>query len=1233
MRRTLLPSLLLLPLLVASSARAEQPPCASDVDCPNGTTCSDGKCREIQRRLLAPGYYRSADHRTKIVWPFPLFVYAQRNPLPGETGFRFLAWPPLYGHWWSKEGKGKIVFPFYWRFQSYRARTTTTVVPPVVWRDFADKGGALGVLPLFYASRFEQHRKLLIPPLLSFWRSDDGRGLRQGLITPLYYFRREKDAATDISPLFARTSSKESAFAWAFPLNFYWRSGARSNLLGLPLVWERKDAGSGAFFWLLPPTVYSHGKDESFFTLFPIFWRTTHKQWSFTLLPPIFHRGRPKGYLAGVFPLLWLGKDDDRRQAVLFPVFWRFSGKTGGTTVALTFYRRWRNDRSAVGLLPIFYAGEDRKAGTSYQLLLPLFWRSTRDHDKRAKIISPVFAWERDDVTRVRQWGLLAPPYYHRRDPVRAVDALFPLFLRWRNYDEGTTTWALGPFVHHDDPDEKGFAAVPLLVRFTEKRSGAHGGLVGPVYWSRGPNHSATALFPLLFHSRTGSRSAAVLFPIFWRFADRNGSSTLAGLFYHHRDRQGWYAGLAPLVLLQDHGGVSHQIVPPLFAHLRDARERSETWFFFPFYRTTRPSGHATGVLPLFFAGRDGPRGYLAMPLLLFARTTDASRNAGSLWIGPYYGWREGCLSPSDGTCDDSGDNVFPIFFRSQRFTKSGVRTSLTIFPVYHFTSDPRREVLVSPLGGYARDFARKTEWGAWGPYVWHRAPGRGGFAIVPLFAHYRDARDQSETTVLPLFVSYRAPGRRTLVVLPSFWWLREPGETNLAVFPFYFRIRTGDPKKDDVDVAFPLVWSYRSSARRLLIAGPYYRRTTPESASWSFLPLLYSSRDRKGRTFVGFPLYWDFDDFVKQRRSIYAGPVYSRQYADGWGFGVFPLLFLSRRTESSHTVVFPLFWRFTDARAKTATTVFGPIFRRRDGARAGFGLLPFFWTFGDPSGERSVTVLPLFHVKTNPTATRVWTLPFGIGRSVERSYDWVTPLYWRSIDRAAKTTTLVLPPLLYYGNWGPTGRTDSALLVFFHQKRIEGRTVVAFPLLWHFDDYHDTATTLLVPLWLRYRVHRDDTTTHLFPWLMWLRTHPQGTDLVVLPLFYRFAKRDSAVAVLFPLYWDFKGRDRRTTVAFPLLVRVDRPDSDTWLVLNTWLRFFKREGGYQLIVFPLFEWARIRPKDLRVELFFGLVGYERIGRSRFVKLFWFFDVPIAPPSRDEAAWLGSERRSWMLSR
>ena len=98
---------------------------------------------------------------------------------------------------------------------------------------------------------------------------------------------------------------------------------------------------------------------------------------------------------------------------------------------------------------------------------------------------------------------------------------------------------------------------------------------------------------------------------------------------------------------------------------------------------------------------------------------------------------------------------------------------------------------------------------------------------------------------------------------------------------------------------------------------------------------------------------------------------------------------------------------------------------------------------------------------------------------------------------------------------------------------------------------------------------------------------------------------------MVFPLYWDFARPQRRTTVAFPVSWRFDREDHTSTVVLNTYHRRDKRRGAYRFHFIPLFHVGRRRPGALRWAVLTGLVGYDRIGRNRFLTLFWGLHVKL----------------------
>ncbi len=105
----------------------------------------------------------------------------------------------------------------------------------------------------------------------------------------------------------------------------------------------------------------------------------------------------------------------------------------------------------------------------------------------------------------------------------------------------------------------------------------------------------------------------------------------------------------------------------------------------------------------------------------------------------------------------------------------------------------------------------------------------------------------------------------------------------------------------------------------------------------------------------------------------------------------------------------------------------------------------------------------------------------------------------------------------------------------------------------------------------------------------IWVRSRPEATD-----------------AVVFPLVWHFGGAKRSSTVVFPLYWRFDRPNTRTYVVANTYYRRNKRNNTYDFWFLPLFRVQRPRPGDFNFEFLFGLVGYQRVGRNRILRLLYF---------------------------
>jgi hypothetical protein len=165
-----------------------------------------------------------------------------------------------------------------------------------------------------------------------------------------------------------------------------------------------------------------------------------------------------------------------------------------------------------------------------------------------------------------------------------------------------------------------------------------------------------------------------------------------------------------------------------------------------------------------------------------------------------------------------------------------------------------------------------------------------------------------------------------------------------------------------------------------------------------------------------------------------------------------------------------------------------------------------------------------------------------------------------------------------------------------------------------------------VVPLFYYHYDFREKQHRVLVPPGVYVRSSPQHTDVAVFPLFWHFSGPKRSSTVLFPLYWDFTRGRYRATVVFPLFWRFANKDRVHTVVLNTYYGRHRTKGTYRFLFLPFLELARLRPGDFKFGFLGGLVGYERIGRNRYLKLF-FFRIRLKPlPAAPSAGRLPARR-------
>jgi hypothetical protein len=765
--------------------------------------------------------------------------------------------------------------------------------------------------------------------------------------------------------------------------------------------------------------------------------------------------------------------------------------------------------------------------------------------------------------------------------------------------------------------------------RFWDKKADASATMVFPIFARRsGPRDTTTAvgvfpvfaywrnfkgggwsagLFPLAFFGENRGNAHGVIFPLFWRVSDKDSATTVVAPFvYWRRDPRGTSGGI-PLVLTfwGERQGESYAVQFPLFWRFTNARAGTATTVTpVGYYRRDR-DGWSLGVgpvIPLFYA-RSGTTRSHAVLFPLFWRFKDTEAQRTTTVVGPYWHRTWG---------NETTDGVFPLFHYRRGTRPGGTtdETSFTLFPLVHYHRDAYTNVLVTPLFASAKGPRRSG--GFVGPFIWYRGTDHS-LDLLPLL--YTDLSHKSTGERFRQwgpFFQVDGPGRRARVLFPLFGRYADDQETDTYVFPslYFMRRKNGDR----VDAFLPLFWRSSVDGRKALVVGPFYDQESPGVRNTGLFPLWFRASNQERRiTTVPLLLFFHRTDYkTDQERLLLPLFWYSRDGAKSTT-KFFPLLWAGRTETSSYQVVFPVFWRFTDSKAETATTIVGPIFWSQNKTDRTRGLLPLFWYSRDSAtGAGSTALMPLYYENHGPGRKTVMTPLFGYKRSPESNFTYagpVLPLWVKHTNLRTETETQVMPPLLYFSRTRPEGSLRTFLALFWRRQDVTSSTTLALPIVFDVHDYNVSRTTMIVPLFLR---HAD---------------YIQGSVQWVAPLFYRRTSPTASTTVLFPLFWDWKtAPDHRTTVVAPLFAHWRRPGySSTWVFPTIYHKkgltsAGAADGTWQTVVAPFYAAAVKRQGDFMWEILGGLVGHERVGRNRYLKLF-FMRFEQDPVPRATTAW------------
>jgi len=322
---------------------------------------------------------REKDQGTSVL--FPLWWATDRGPLHKRVLF------PLYfaGRDDKAETAWHVLGLAFW---SSDKKAWTASLLPLLWLRGGqpEDGGAVGVLPLFWAS----------------WGKDRAR-----FLSPLGGYDREGATRTFYALNYLQKDGPERHFRMFFPLFFSWRNDPAETTRRLipPLLHYAQTSAERRFSTSL--LVYWHNEDVTSETrlVLPFFWDFTEKRDSRTsvLLPLGFrHENMLEGSTYWVAPLFYRHTTPETSTTVAFPLVWDFKRGQDRTTVVFPFTAHWtRSDHRSTWVFPnIYYRKGLTPTGSddgTYRLLIPPLFETAvkRPGDSMWAVLGGLFGKEK----------------------------------------------------------------------------------------------------------------------------------------------------------------------------------------------------------------------------------------------------------------------------------------------------------------------------------------------------------------------------------------------------------------------------------------------------------------------------------------------------------------------------------------------------------------------------------------------------------------------------------------------------------------------------------------------------------------------------------------------------------------------------------------------------------------------------------------------------------------------
>jgi hypothetical protein len=402
-----------------------------------------------------------------------------------------------------------------------------------------------------------------------------------------------------------------------------------------------------------------------------------------------------------------------------------------------------------------------------------------------------------------------------------------------------------------------------------------------------------------------------------------------------------------------------------------------------------------------------------------------------------------------------------------------------------------------------------------------------------------------------------------------------EQGRASRTEYGFYGPYFTETSGSYSFKLAFP-VWAERKQPSL----------TKPEVLDRASLygGLYYNRRSAERTDDVLFPLFWNLIDERAKSRTTVVGPLVNRVAPDENDNWLAPLYFTGKRKHGGYTIIPPLL-TYLNTSGKSGLNIVGPAFCSwKGGARCDLrsseeidlGVAPFYF-YGQDAEKKYEIIPPLLHYygydDRDLSWVNVWG-PYYREHTQKRDMLHLLPLYYSIKGQDERHTTLL--PFFHHGYKGDSWLHVNPLFLAAKGEKGESTFVT-----WGYARYRGrTELDMITPLYWQYRdpdIQLDQKL--LFPFLF-TRESPRESTFALFP-FYAHSKRYGVSETTFitPFFQHTHGVRGFSTNIHPL-VYIGRNATSTHTVLAPIFWDFASPKTRSTVAFP-FYWRFQDEKEL----------------------------------------------------